>query len=678
MRDHRAIFGRQIRGNGDRRANQMQAAVQSPDTPIASRPSLPAVSDLADFDHDLSGNTQMPIERARRASRAAPRRDRVSPLARPLGILAAGLTIAGASLGLAAVPASAGATAPASSGSGLTPGSYTGPGPQGGDGYYDVTFYVSSTGTKIQNISFPSIQVTCAPGGATPSFPIAIDSANLNANGSFSVSQSQKGDYAGYPATFKIAMSGQASGAGAGGQPTMTGTLSETVSYSNGTKYSCPTGTLSWSATRDVNQTLTTGAPPIGSYTGAGPQGGDGYYNWTYDVSSTQTALQNVEFPAITLTCSPGDATPAFEVVLDSVPLASDGSFTTSQTQTGDYDGYPATFKIGFSGNFHGLNANGAARAAGDLTETMTYTAGGTNYSCASNNLAIAAAYDASQTVTTGKPPTGSYTGPGPQGGDGYYNWTSYVAGNGKSLQNIAFPAISVTCAPGASTPSFPIAIDSVKVKKGAFGTTETWNGVYNGNPATYGVTFAGNFHGLNSAGAARINGSLTATMSYKAGAGTFSCTSNKMAISATYDANQTVTNPPPPAGTYTGAGPQGGDGYYDFTFSVSSDQTTVENVAFPAITMDCAPGNGSVTAPISIPPSHSARMDRSARHRRRTGTVGSNPATFTTTFGGVFHGENAQGLARAAGSMVESVTYTASGTSYTCSSNPLSWYATA
>ena len=380
----------------------------------------------------------------------------MSPLSRPLGILAAGLTIAGASLGLVAAPASAGAAIPASPGSGLTPGSYTGPGPQGGDGYYDLTFYVSSSGTKIQNISFPSITVTCAPGGAKLSFPIAIDSANLNANGSFSVSQSQKGDYAGYPATFKIAMSGQASGTGAGGQPTMAGTLSETVSYSNGIKYSCPTGTLSWSATRDASQTLTTGAPPIGSYTGAGPQGGDGYYDFTYDVSSTQTELQNVAFPAITLTCSPGDATPAFPVVLDSVPLASDGSFTTSQTQTGDYDGFPATFKIAFAGNFHGLNASGAARAAGDLTETMTYTAGGTNYSCTSNNLAIAAAYDASQTVTTGKPPTGSYTGADPQGGDGYYNCTFYVSDNDKHLQNIAFPAITVTCAPGASTPLVP------------------------------------------------------------------------------------------------------------------------------------------------------------------------------------------------------------------------------
>ena len=71
--------------------------------------------------------------------------------------------------------------------------------------------------------------------------------------------------------------------------------------------------------------------------------------------------------------------------------------FTTSQTQTGDYDGFPATFKTAFAGNFHGLNSSGLARAAGDLTETMSYTAGGTNYSCTSNQLAFAAAYDATR-----------------------------------------------------------------------------------------------------------------------------------------------------------------------------------------------------------------------------------------------------------------------------------------
>ena len=60
------------------------------------------------------------------------------------------------------------------------------------------------------------------------------------------------------------------------------------------------------------------------------------------------------------------------------------------------------------------------------------------------------------------------------------------------------------------------------------------------------------------------------------------------------------------------------------------------------------------------------------------SGTVSGNPATFTTTFGGNSHGLNGNGVARAAGSLVDNVTYTSSGTAYSCSTNPLSWYAIA
>ena len=103
-----------------------------------------------------------------------------------------------------------------------------------------------------------------------------------------------------------------------------------------------------------------------------------------------------------------------------------------------------------------------------------------------------------------------------------------------------------------------------------------------------------------------------------------------------------------------------------------------MENVTCPAVDMDCAPSNGTVNATVSIA-SIALNADGSFGTTQTTGgTVGGNPATFHDDVRGVFHGEDSHGLARAAGSMVESVTYTASGTSYTCSSNPLSWYATA
>ena len=482
MRDHRSILGRQIRSNGDRRASQMQAVMQSVDMPVASRRTLPAESDLADLGHNQSGDTKMPIQRARRAQRRAARPDRVSPLlatTRHPGRWPHHRRCFSGPRGRAYLcrwshprlaerpdPRELHRCQPAGLQLELQP---------------HVLRLVF--GHHDQNVALPAVQVTCAPGGTKLDFPLAISSAKLNVGGSFSVSQSQKGDYAGYPATFKIAMSGQAGAAGAGGQPTMAGALSETVTYSNGTKFSCPSGTLSWTAIRDASQSLTTGAPPIGSYTGASPQGLNSNYNFTYDVSSKQTALQDVSFPAVDLTCSPGDGVPSVPVVLDSVPLAANGSFTTSQTQAGDYNGFPATFKTAFAGNFHGLNSSGLARAAGDLTETMTYTAGGTNYSCTSNQLAFAAAYDANQTVTTGKPPVGSYTGASPQGLNSNYNFTAYVSGNGNFATEHRLPGHHRDLRPrrdrhppsrSPSTRSRSRRVPSGRARRGTVSTTAT------------------------------------------------------------------------------------------------------------------------------------------------------------------------------------------------------------
>jgi hypothetical protein len=56
------------------------------------------------------------------------------------------------------------------------------------------------------------------------------------------------------------------------------------------------------------------------------------------------------------------------------VALNADGSFTSTTTQTGVIFGVPATFTYSFRGNFHGVDASGAERAAGTYTETIAYT----------------------------------------------------------------------------------------------------------------------------------------------------------------------------------------------------------------------------------------------------------------------------------------------------------------
>ena len=105
-----------------------------------------------------------------------------------------------------------------------------------------------------------------------------------------------------------------------------------------------------------------------------------------------------------------------FYVSINSVALASNGSFSSTTTQHGDYKGNAATFTIDFQGNFHGLNSSGLARAAGSITETMTYSDSGTSYTCTSNQVSWSNARGASQSVTTGPPPVGSYSGDTSQG----------------------------------------------------------------------------------------------------------------------------------------------------------------------------------------------------------------------------------------------------------------------
>jgi hypothetical protein len=73
------------------------------------------------------------------------------------------------------------------------------------------------------------------------------------------------------------------------------------------------------------------------------------------------------------LDCAPGNAVLGSHLSIPSVPLSSNGSFSTTTTQSGVISGYPATFTFTFEGNFHGVNASGAPRAAGTYTETVTY-----------------------------------------------------------------------------------------------------------------------------------------------------------------------------------------------------------------------------------------------------------------------------------------------------------------
>ena len=258
-------------------------------------------------------------------------------------------------------------------------GSYSGRSVQG----YDVDFYVSNTKTALQDIT-STLQLTCAPGDSVPSVAVSLNLLSLNSDGSFASTRTQSGDYKGNAAKFTIDFEGNFHGLNSDGVAQVAGSITETMTYSaSGTSYTCTSNEVPWSDTRDTQQTLTTGPAPAGGYSGRTVQG----YDADFSVSSNQKALQNVSYPLL-LTCAPGDGSASLVAPIDSVSLNSDGSFESTTTQSGDYKGNAAKFTIDFQGNFHGLNSDGVAQAAGSITETMTYSASGTSYTCSSNQVA--------------------------------------------------------------------------------------------------------------------------------------------------------------------------------------------------------------------------------------------------------------------------------------------------
>jgi hypothetical protein len=542
-------------------------------------------------------------------------------------------------------------------------GSYTGVNPQNDE---PVTFYVSPGETSVQDISVPVVDLTCAPGGATFTEPLGMATIARKSEGPFSGTTTQEGVVAGHPATFTSTFRARFHDLNPSGVPTMTGGFDETVTYTDITARSCTSGTQSWTATRDDQPPPTTTPPPAGSYTAVNPQNDDPV---TFYVSSNRKSLQDISIPAVDLTCAPGAATFTESLGLSAVALRSDGSFSATDTQAGVVAGHPATFTDTWEGNFHGVDASGAARAAGIFSETVTYT-DSTPRHCTSNDQSWTAARDDQPTQTSGPPPAGSYTAVNPQNDDPV---TFYVSSNRKSLQDISIPAVDLTCAPGGVTFTEPLGMSTVAFNSnGWFSASDTQIWVVAGYPATFTDTLEGNFHGVDASGAARVAGIFSETVAYTDGTRR-DCTSNDQSWTAARDDQPTQTSGPPPAGSYTAVNPQNDD---PVTFSVSPDQTSLENVSVPVVDLTCVPGGATFTEPLGMPTVALAPDGSFLATTTRDGTVAGHPATFTSTFEGNFHGVNASGAARAAGMFTETVAYTDT-VARDCTSNDQSWTAT-
>jgi hypothetical protein len=113
-------------------------------------------------------------------------------------------------------------------------------------------------------------------------------------------------------------------------------------------------------------------------------------------------------------------------------------------------------------------------------------------------------------------------------------------------------------------------------------------------------------------------------------------------------------------------------------TFYVSADGTQVQDATIYAgnDNLGCTPGGSLQDNTFDIPSIAIAADGSFAGTATQTGVIHNSAATFTYTFSGHFHGTNASGVERAAGTWRENITYN-NGTAYSCTSNTQSWSAT-
>ncbi|MGO8961886.1 MAG: PKD domain-containing protein [Streptosporangiaceae bacterium] len=403
-------------------------------------------------------------------------------------------------------------------------------------------------------------------------------------------------------------------------------------------------------------------APPAGSYSGATSQG----YGLVFYVSSSRKSLQDIAIPAVILDCTPGGASAESELSIAAAAISTSGSFTGTATQSGVWKGYPANFTYNFNGSFTTVNSAGELQAAGRFKETVKYN-NGTAYTCTSNDLTWTATRDEQPAQTTSAPPAGSYSGATWQG----YGLTFYVSSSRKSLQDIAIPAVILDCTPGGASADSELSIAAAAISSaGSFTGTATQSGVWKGYPAKFTYLFRGNFHSLSPAGVPRAAGTFKETISYNNGTA-YTCNSDELTWTATRDNQPVQTTSPPPPGTYSGATWQG----YGLTFDVSAGSTSLQNIAIPAVILDCTPGGATPDSELSIAAATISSTRSFTGTATQTGVFAGQPATFTYLFRGNFHSLNPDGVPRAAGTFKETVTYT-NGVAYTCTSNELTWTA--
>jgi hypothetical protein len=529
------------------------------------------------------------------------------------------------------------------------PGSYSGSSSQGDS----VSFYVAADNKHVQDVAVSLVGLSCTP-GKTFDDQLAISEIAIGANGAFSASTSQDGVLFGAPAHFTYTFSGHFTGASA------TGTFRENIDYDNGTAFTCTSDTQTWSTRRDVQgaQTVSPAAP--GTYSGSSSQGD----SVSFYVSADHAHLQDVGVSLVGLGCTPGK-TFDDQLAIGEIAIAASGAFSASTSQDGVLFGVPAHFTYTFSGHLHGLNSSGVARVGGTLREEITYN-DGTAFDCTSNTQTWSTRRDTQGTGAAAPPPAGTYSGSSSQGDSVSF----YVSADHAHLQDVGVSLVGLGCSPSKSFDDQLAIPDIVVAAGGTFSATTTEDGVLFGAPAHFSYTFSGHFHSPDSSGVARAAGTFRERITYNDGTA-FDCTSNTQTWSTRRDTQGTGAAAPPPAGTYSGSSSQGDS----LSFYVSADHAHLQDVGVSLVGLGCTPGK-TFDDQLAIPDIAIAADGAFSATTTEDGVLFGAPAHFSYTFSGHFHGPNTAGVARAAGTFREHITYD-DGTAFDCTSNTQTWSTT-
>ena len=529
------------------------------------------------------------------------------------------------------------------------PGSYSGSSSQS----FALSLHVSADSSQIQDVVVPT-GLQCAP-SQTFDDQLEFASIPINADGSFSGTATQTGVLFSATAHFTYTLAGHFHGTNASGVERVGGQLREDITFNNGTAFSCTTNVETWLATRDT-QGSEVSPPPPGSYSGSSSQS----FALSLHVSADSSHIQDVVVPT-GLQCLPGKT---FDDQLEfaSIPINADGSFSATATQAGVLFGATAQFSYTLAGHFHGTNASGVERVGGQLREDITFN-NGTAFSCTTNVETWLATRD-TQGSEVSPPPPGSYSGSSSQS----FALSMYVAADSSQIEDVVVPT-GLQCAPSKTFDdqlefaSIPINAD------GSFSGMTTQAGVLFGATAQFSYTLAGHFHGTTASGVERVGGQLREDITFNDGTA-FSCTTNIETWSATRDTQGAQTASPPPPGSYSGSSSQS----FALSLTVSASSTQIQNLTVPT-GLQCVPARTFddqlqfASIAINADGSFSATTGQS-------GVVSGEPAQFTYTLAGHFHGTTASGAERVGGQLREDITLN-NGTAFSCTTNVQTWSAT-